>query len=136
MIARQGTLDTRRATELLLDFLRDHAFALIDDDLNDHVMDLTLEGEVDQLCARLASDPETALFVEPAGVRALLSWRLVRLIASLELWPSVLDGAAVLGPLNDAEAYAFLIGDLLRAARLPSSFHGRCFGMRKPELVH
>jgi len=136
MVAGRRTLDTGRATELLLDFLKEHASSLVGDDLNDHVMDLALEGEVDELCERLGCDPETALLDEPDGVRALLSWRLVRLIASLELWPSVLDCAVVLGPLDDAEAYGFLIGDLLRAARLPSSFHGRCFATANHELVH
>ena len=136
MVARRVVLDAERARTLLLDFLEIHAVALVGEDLNDHIMDLTLEGEVDELCEQFASDPETVLADEPAGVRALFSWRLVRLIASLELWPSVLDGAIALGPLNDGEAHAFLFGDLLKAARLPSWYHGRAFGMPSRELVH
>lgn len=130
------SVDVERAARLLFDFRKRNNQALAGVDLSLTILDFKHDTAVDDLCRRLADNPDLSLMEEPREVRALLSVRLAQLIGFLVLEGHRFKALKELGPADDRTVFGFLVGRVLARSRLPAGEDGRLFSLAKPDRLH
>lgn len=129
-------LDIDRAARLLLRFLEDHRLSLAGPDLALTPVDVSLEDAVDALCQRLATDPDHDLLGEPRPLRVLLAARVLLALINSRIQRAAFPSFAVLGPIDDTAAQAYLLGQLIGTMRVPASQNGILFSSLLATVVH
>jgi hypothetical protein len=119
-------IDANRAAELLTEFMERHRTAF-GSGLSGVVLDLRQERLVDQLCRRLAKDPEQVEFSkELPGVRALFAARMALFQANAAGDP---DATVISNPASsDDGIVAELFRKILADAKLPKNWDRKKFG--------
>lgn len=119
-------VDGNRAGEVLAPFVKRWAYQLASD-IRGVVLDFRANKTADELCRRIAADPDLDLRVTDRTARALVSAR-INLFLSKTIEEPEAEVFSKASPMTEREILAHIFERFLSKVRLPRDWNGKPFG--------
>jgi len=116
-------VSANRAGDALLSYIRRWSFEL-NDEVKGKVLDLSINRDVDELCRRIATDPDLPIDKEPIALRANLHVRLMVCLANAAVDPEA-EVLSLPAEPTDRQVLTGVIGELVSKVRPPRNWNGK-----------
>lgn len=116
-------IDATRGGDTVNRFLKRWRFELTDG-VKGVILDFGLNKQVDDLCRRIAADPDLSISSEPRALRALLAARVMLFLANTTSEPEA-ELMTLAKPPQERELLGMLFGRMIAKVRLPREWNGQ-----------